>query len=157
NDKGTQISSIQKNGYALYFTDTTVCNQNGSVIPAADASTVEAASLLDIAYQTCLNAKLDCGESGGLYTYTLSLDESGMEAVAYAVAPAAEGMDIFFDSGSMQVVLCKDQIKTIVICCGGTVQVVPFHAEVTFEARIEFAEGMDAPAIPDAVKETLMK
>ena len=157
NDGGTQISSIQKNGYALYFTDTMICNQNGSVISAADATTVEAAKLLDIAYQTCLNAQLDCSQAGGNYTYTLSLDEDGMEAVAYAIAPAAEGMDLLFDSGSIQVMICEDQIQSIEVNCGGTVQIVLSNAKVAFEARMEFAEGTDTAAIPEAVKETLEK
>ncbi|MGN0800376.1 MAG: hypothetical protein ACI4NU_08090 [Christensenellales bacterium] len=157
NDGETQISSIQKNGYALYFTDTLICNKNGSVIPTADATTVEAAKLLDIAYQTCLNAQMDCSRADGNYTYTLSLDEDGMEAVAYAIAPAAEGMDLLFDSGSIHVVIFEDQIRSIEVNCGGTVQVVLSNANVAFEARMELTEGTDAAAIPEAVKETLGK
>ena len=157
NYDGTQVSSIQKNGYALYFTDTTIWNQNGSVISAADATTVEAAKLLDIAYQTCLNAQFDCSLADGKYTYTISLDVEGMEAVAYAIAPAAKGMDIFFNSGSIQVVICEDQIQSIEVNCGGTVQIVLSNAKVAFEALIEFTEGTDTAAIPEAVKETSEK
>ncbi|MGN1025401.1 MAG: hypothetical protein ACI4P4_03240, partial [Faecousia sp.] len=84
-------------------------------------------------------------------------DEDGMEAVAYAIAPAAEGMDLLFDSGSIQVMICENQIQSIEVNCGGTVQIVLSTAKVAFEARMEFAEGTDPAAIPEAVKETLEK
>ncbi|MGM9521758.1 MAG: hypothetical protein ACI3VB_04690 [Oscillospiraceae bacterium] len=157
NYDGTQISSIQKNGYALYFTDTAVCNKDGNVISAADATAVESAKLLDIAYQTCLNADLDCSETDGNYVYTLSLDEEGMEAVAYAIAPAAEGMDILFDNGSLQVVICNDKIQSISFCCSGNVQIVLSKAAVSFEAQLEFTENETEVTIPEAVKKALEK
>lgn len=159
NCDGTQIAAIRKNGYALYFTDTAICNQNGVVIPAASADTaaVEASKLLDIAYQTCLNAKLDCSQANGMHVYTLSLDEDGMEAVAYTIAPAVEGMDLFLDSGSIRIVICGEQIRSMEVRCGGTVQIVLSHTDVSFEARMEFVEGTDAAAVPEAVRETLGK
>lgn len=157
NCSGTQISSIQKNGYALYVSDDTVCNQNGDAVPAKEAESVEAAKLLDIAYQICLNAKLDCSEANGKYTYTLSLDEEGMETAAYAIAPAAKGMDLLFDSGSLQIVVGRERIERIALRCGGSVQVVLSSAEVSFEAQLEFPEDMDKAALPDAVKTALEK
>ena len=101
-----------------------------------------------------MNAQFDCSLADGKYTYTISLDAEGMEAVAYAIAPAAKGMDIFFNSGSIQVVICEDQIQSIEVNCGGTVQIVLSNAKVAFEALIEFTEGTDTAAIPEAVKET---
>ncbi|MGM9618879.1 MAG: hypothetical protein ACI3W8_03425 [Oscillospiraceae bacterium] len=157
NDGGLPISSIRKNGYALYFTDTAVCNENGEVVPAADAAGVEAAKLLDVAYQLCLNAQLDCSAAGETYTYTLSLDEDGMRAVACAIAPGAEELDLLFDSGSLQLVLREDRLQSLAVCCGGTVQVALSSAEAAFEARMEFTEDMDAAALPETVKETLEK
>ncbi|MGN0314245.1 MAG: GLUG motif-containing protein [Fusicatenibacter sp.] len=155
NDDGVQIASIRKNGYALYFTDTAICNQSGSVLQAAQADTAEAAKLLKIAYQICLNAEADCSQVDGKYTYSLSLDEDGMKAVAYAVAPAAEGMDLLFDSGSLQLVISDDQIESIEIHCGGTVRIVLSYADVAFEERMVFTEGTDASEIPEAVRKTL--
>lgn len=157
NDHGTQIDSVQSNGYALYFTDATVCDQSGRVIPAADASVVEAAKLPDIAYQICLRAESEHTEEDGRDTYTLSLDAAGMEAVAYAIAPAAEGMDIAFAGGSLRVVLRGGRIECIEADCRGTVQVVLSRAEVAFSARMEFEEGAEAPALPDAVREALAR
>ncbi|MGM9538613.1 MAG: hypothetical protein ACI3VN_09820 [Candidatus Onthomonas sp.] len=157
NSEENQISAIQKHGYALYFTDTTICDKNGNVVLASDAPTVEAAKLLDIAYQACMNADMDCTEADGNYVYTLSLDESGMEAVAYAIAPETEGMDILFDSGSIHVVICHDEIQSITISCGGNVQVVLSSADVVLEAEVKFTgEGVETE-IPEAVKTTLKK
>lgn len=151
----TQISSIQKNGYALYVSGNTICEQNGNTISAKEAEPVEAARLLDIAHQICLNADPTCTEAGGKYTYTLSLDEAGMEAAAYAIAPAAEGMDVLFDSGSLQIVLRNDRIERIALSCSGSVQVVLSNAEVSFEAQLEFPEGMEKAALPEGVKNSL--
>ncbi|MGM9554240.1 MAG: hypothetical protein ACI3V2_08030 [Faecousia sp.] len=152
---GTQISSIQKNGYALYVSGDTICDQNGNTISAKEAEPVEAARILDIAYQICLNADLTCTEAGGKYTYTLSLDEEGMETVAYAIAPAAEGMDVLFDSGRLQVILHNDRIERIALSCSGSVQVVLSNAEVSFEAQLEFPEGMEKAALPEGIKNSL--
>lgn len=157
NKEGIQVSSIQKNGYAVYFTDTEICNQEGKTILASDASLIEAAKLLDIAYQACLNAEQSCSEADGKYTYTVSLDKDGMEAVAYAIAPAAEGMDLFLENGSLQIVIENDRIQSIEVYCSGNVQVVLSNAVVAFEARMEFAEDMAAETIPKAVKNTLEK
>ncbi|MGN0298006.1 MAG: hypothetical protein ACI4C1_02285 [Lachnospiraceae bacterium] len=155
NDNGMQISSIQKNGYALYFTDTTICNQNGKIILAADAANIEAAKLLDIAYEACLNATLECREENGQYIYSLSLDEEGMKTVVYAIAPEAEKMDITFDSGSIQVVVGDDQIQSVNISCGGNVQIVLSSADVVFEAKMEFKQDVVPTELPEAVKKTL--
>ncbi|MGN1307867.1 MAG: GLUG motif-containing protein [Faecousia sp.] len=152
-----KISSIQKNGYALYVSGDTICDQNGNTISAKEAETVEAARLPDIAYQLCLNAELNCSEAGGKYTYTLSLDEAGMETVAYAIAPAAEGMDILFDSGSLQIVLHDDRIERITLSCTGSVQVVLSNAAVSFEAQLDFPEDMDKAALPEGVRAKIEK
>lgn len=157
NSDGTLISSIRKYGYALYFTDSAICDKDGNVVLASEAPTVEAAKLLDIAYQACLNGDMDCTESEGSYLYTLSLDEEGMEAVAHAIAPETEGMDILFDTGSIQLVLSDGAMRSITISCGGSVQVVLSSAEVALEAELTFAQGAVEAEIPEAVKTALEK
>ncbi|MGM9523172.1 MAG: hypothetical protein ACI3VU_01980 [Faecousia sp.] len=106
-------------------------------------------------YQICLNADPTCTEAGGKYTYTLSLDEAGMEAAAYAIAPAAEGMDVLFDSGGLQIILRNDRIERIALSCSGSVQVVLSNAEVSFEAQLDFPEGTEKAALPEGVKNSL--
>ncbi|MGM9614907.1 MAG: GLUG motif-containing protein, partial [Oscillospiraceae bacterium] len=155
--EGVRIASIQNSGYALYFTDSAICGRDGSAVQTADAPTIEAARLLDIAYQTCLNAELDCQESGGSYLYTLSLDEDGIKSVAYAIAPALEGMDMLFDSGSLQVSIRDGEIRELTFSCSGRVQVVLASAEAAVSARLTFTQGTEESAIPEAVKDALTK
>ncbi|MGN0405978.1 MAG: hypothetical protein ACI4F1_12190 [Bariatricus sp.] len=157
NCEGTKISSIQKNGFAFYLTDEKICNQNGDTLMENEVSGADAAKLLDLAYQICLNAEFTCSEDNGEYIYSVSLDQKGMKAVAYAIASEAEGMDITFDSGSIQIVIRNDKIKSIVISTGGNVQVLVAGADVAFEAKIDFKEESDPVELPETVKNTLVK
>ncbi|MGN0967780.1 MAG: hypothetical protein ACI4O3_00805, partial [Oscillospiraceae bacterium] len=97
-----RISCIRKDGRALYFTDTAICGADGESVPAADVATVEAARLLEIAYRVCMNADLDCGVSGAAFTYTISLDEKGMEDVIHTIAPDTQEMDLLIDAGTLR-------------------------------------------------------
>ena len=150
-----QISSVQKNGYALYFTDTVICDKSGKKLPLADAPTVEAADLLDIAYRACMNAELSCAVSGKERTFTVSLDEKGMQDVAAAIAPEASQLGIAFEHGSVQFVIRDGKIQSIQVFCDGTMQVVITDVSVSFRGELVFPEGSTESAIPEAVTNTL--
>lgn len=156
-EDGRRISSIQKNGYALYFTDTAVCDKNGRALLSTEASNMEAAKLLDIAYQLCMSAELECRQSAGTDTYTLALDEDGIKAVAYAIAPAAEDMDILFDSGSLQIVMEGNKIQSVQVRCDGQMQVIFSDVAVSLEAQLHFSEDTVEMEIPEEVREALKK
>lgn len=151
---GAEISSLQKNGSALYFTDTAICDENGHALTFSEASGVEAAKLLDIAYQVCMNGELACSTANENDVYTLSLDEAGIKAVAYAIAPETQDMDLFLDSGSIQLVVGQDSLRSIELRCRGSVQVLFSSVDAAFEARLEFLDGEAPVTIPEAVKET---
>lgn len=154
-DDGGDIFCVQENGYALYFTEDAVYDAKGNTIPLASASNIDAAKLLDIAYAACMNISAECKSSGDQYTYTLSLDEDGMESVAYAVAPEAEKLNISFASGTIRVVVDGDTIESVSVEVSGSVQVVLSHADVSIGAELQFSkESVDA-TIPDAVKENI--
>lgn len=152
---GEEIFSVQENGYALYFTDDAICDSKGNSIPTASAANIDAAKLLDIAYDICMNASADCVSQGEQYTYTLSLDDEGMEAVAYAIAPEAEKLNISFESGSIQIVIREASIESIEVKVSGSVQVLLSHADASIGAKLEFAGDSADAVLPDAVKEAL--
>lgn len=152
---GAPVSSLQKNGYAVYFTDTAICDENGHALTFSEASGVEAAKLLDIAWQACMNGDLACSTANENDVYTLSLDEAGIQAVAYAIAPETQNMDLFLDSGSIQLVVGQDSLQSIELRCRGSVQVLFSSVDASFEARLEFMEGEAPVMIPEAVKEAL--
>lgn len=156
-DDGGDIFCVQENGYALYFTEDAVYDAKGNTIPLASASNIDAAKLLDIAYAACMNVSAECKSSGDHYTYTLSLDEDGMEAVAYAVAPEAEKLNISFASGTIRVVVDGDTIERVSMEVSGSVQVVLSRADVSIGAELKFSEENKDITIPTAVKEALQK
>lgn len=118
---------------------------------------MEAAKLLDIAYQLCMSAELECRQSAGTDTYTLALDEDGIKAVAYAIAPAAEDMDILFDSGSLQIVMEGNKIQSVQVRCDGQMQVIFSDVAVSLEAQLHFSEDTVEMEIPEEVREALKK
>ena len=152
-----EIFSVQENGYALYFTDDTICDSKGNSIPTASAANIDAARLLDIAYTACMNASADSTVKGSQYIYTLSLNEEGMEAVAYAIAPEAEKLNISFASGSIQVIILDERIESVEITVSGSVQIVLSSADVSIGAKLEFSGDSVDATIPEVVKEALQK
>lgn len=156
-DEEKEIFSVQENGYALYFTDDTICDSKGNSIPAASAANIDAAQLLDIAYTACMNASADSTVKGSQYIYTLSLNEEGMEAVAYAIAPEAEKLNISFASGSIQVIILDERIESVEITVSGSVQIVLSSADVSIGATLAFSGDSADATIPEAVKEALQK
>ena len=151
------IFRVEENGYALYFTEDAICDSKGNSIPAASAANIDAAQLLDIAYTACMNASADSTLKGSQHIYTLSLNEEGMEAVAYAIAPEAEKLNISFESGSIQVIILDERIESVEITVSGSVQIVLSSADVSVGAKLEFYEIVGDAVIPEAVKEALQK
>lgn len=154
-DGGQQISCIRKNGRALYFTDSFICGENGETVSETDADTVDAAQLLEIACLLCMSADLDCTVSGSESTYSLSLDEKGMEAAVHAIAPATEEMDLLFDTGTLAIVIRDDVIESIRVSCTGNVQIVLSHVAAAFEAEVRFTHEAVDLSVPDAVRRAL--
>ncbi|MGM9651067.1 MAG: hypothetical protein ACI3VX_03900 [Faecousia sp.] len=157
NDGGKPICSVQKNGYALYFADAEICDAQGNAVQAGDAGYVDAAKLLELAYETCLHTELNCVRDTQSSIYTLSLDEQGMQAAAYVIAPEAESLNVAFESGSLELVLTDGQLRRLTIRCGGSVQVVLSRVDVVFQAEMEFTPDAAALELPQAVQETLRK
>ncbi|MGM9601309.1 MAG: hypothetical protein ACI3W5_06970 [Faecousia sp.] len=152
-----EIFSIQENGYALYFTQDSLCDVNGNRIPIGNASNMDAAQLLDIAYTFCMNASADCESNGSRYIYTVSLDEEGMEQVAYAIAPEAKKLDITFTSGDLVIVISNEKIESMGVTVRGSLHVVLTSTDVTMGAKLEFAERNSEAKVPEAVMEALQK
>ena len=155
NEENGQIFCVQENGYALYFNDDTICDSKGNAISAGSASHIDAAQLLDIAYDVCMNASANCIQTGERYTYTLVLNEAGMESVAYAIAPEAEKLNIGFESGSIRVVVEGETIESVEITVTGNVKIVLSTANVSIGAKFKFYESDGDIAIPEAVKTAL--
>ena len=155
NTENQQIFCVQENGYALYFNEDTICDSKGNAISAGSASHTDAAQLLDIAYDICLNASASCIRTGQRYTYTLELNEAGMESVAYAIAPEAEKLNIRFESGSVRVVVAGETVESVEITVSGSVKIALSTADVSIGAKLTFREDKGDVDIPEAVASAL--
>lgn len=149
------ISSIQKNGYELYFTDEKICDKEGKIVVNASDTSVDAAGLIQIAYQLCMNMDLECSGNGSVKTYTLSLDEEGMKSVAYAIAPKTEDMDIRFTSGTIELTIQNEKLQKISFACGGSMKIVLSDTEVSLGAELKFSQAQTDAEVPAKVMEVL--
>ena len=78
-----------------------------------------------------------------------------MKSVASAIAPAAEDMDILFDSGSVRLTIMDGEIQSIQVSCSGNVKIMLSGAAVAFEAELDLSqESMDL-TIPETVIQAL--
>lgn len=112
-------------------------NESGN----SEISTQEAATiperLLEIVYQVCLNGTFNCSESGENYIYTLILDEEGMKNLVTAIAPEAAEMELILDSGSIQLVVEKEEFCEMKIGCEGSTEILGKAIDVSFSAELE--------------------
>ncbi len=154
-NEGAPVNSLQKNGYAVYFSDGAVCDSSGSVITDSDRDTVEAAKLLDIAYEICMNARLESSETAEGTIYSVILDENGMKEVAYAIVPEAKNLDIGFTGGSIQVIIRDGKLQNLLISCSGKLEVLLSEADVKIGAELQFTGEEVTATIPQNVKDML--
>lgn len=148
------IWSVQENGYGLYASGDTVCDSSGNTVPVTETARLDAAKLVDILYELCLNGFADCDRSGEATTYTLALDGEGMAALARSIAPETENMNVTFTAGTVTVVMEGETIRRVEIGLSGSVPTALGTAEAGITAVLDFAAGKPL-ALPDAVRAAL--
>ena len=154
------ISSIQKNDFELYVTDETICDKDGELVAdtsglSASAS-VDAAKLVEIAYQLYLNTEVECRTDGAAKSYTLSMDEKGIQTVAYAIAPQTADMDMIFKNGTVSFVVRDKKLQEITFACDGSMKIVLSDVEISLGAKLQFYDAEADIAVPEAVRKTLL-
>lgn len=147
----TAIGYVEKNGRGLYFTDQAVCTSDGKVVTDQEPA-VDAVQMLGLIYHLCLNGELSCEAD----VFRLSLDQEGMEAIAYLIAPQAQSLNIDFRSGSLELVMDDEDIRSIQVQCDGSVDVLLTKISVGVGALITIQEKNAALAIPDEVLRVLV-
>lgn len=147
----TPIHHLVREGQGLYFTDRAACTENGTLLTEQEAS-IAPSQLLGLVYQLCLNGELSCQGD----VYSLTLDQQGMEAFAYAIVPEAEAMNITFRSGTLSLTMTESTIDSIRIHCGGSIDVLLTQLEVSVGAEVRVMEGPSF-TVPQAVLDTLIE
>ena len=154
---GMQVSLIRKNGRTWYFTDSTICGEDGSAVSAADADVTRSAALVVLAGRLCMNGSLVRTERDGGEVYTLSLDQEGLDAVAGAILPQLHTLDATLTSGSIRIVLKENAIQSIRFTCDGSAHILLSDVPIFLSGELMPGAAAEMPVIPDAVLSTLQK
>ena len=78
-----------------------------------------------------------------------------MEAMACAIAPAAEELDIGFTQGSLRITVQEGTIGSIAVACSGTMSIMRSAAEVSLATEITLVQETGAFQVPDQVVQVL--
>lgn len=150
-DKDTTIGCLQKDDYAIYFTDQKLCTGSGTSLSLEQQPLVESAKLLDIACELCMNA--DCSFQDDCYT--VALGEKEMESVVQIIAPEAADLPIHLTNGVLNVYMSNGAISRITISCSGSMEILVAEVEVSVSANIQIREPDEAFSIPQRVYSAL--
>lgn len=147
----TQVYAVEKNDYALYFTDDRILDKNGDSVPVEQAQLANTKKLLDLAYSLCMHGDVTMHDG----VYTVSLDEDGMRQAASVIAPETEQMDILFGTGQLRIELENGEIQAIRFELDGSVKVVVAEVPVKLSLDFVFLEDNQKVMFPQAVREAL--
>lgn len=151
------IHGIESDERQLFFTENAVCDAEGRGLPAGSSGEPDAAALLDAVYQNFRSAEFQCRQEEAAGIYTVSLSQSGMKQLAEVLVPQTRELDISYSKGSIQLRVEDGVLQSVSIVCGGSVKVLAVRPEAEITAEIRFQEQAAAAALPEAVKETLLK
>lgn len=155
----TRINSVRKDDFVIYFNEDTICSENGYGVTAKRARAAEAAELLSIAYELCLQGGFRCMEVNDSYIYSIALDESGMAKIAGLIAKESQDLAIRFENGSVQLVIKEDELESIRFACDGELDVILTKVAVALSAEIKLQDETQYLNydIPQKVVEKLVK
>jgi len=155
----TRINCVQKGDFRVYFTEDTICSEQGYAVTAKRAESVGVAELLGIAYGLCLKGTFHSTEVDGSYIYSLTLDAEAMEEIASAIAQESKGMGIQFENGTIQVVITDNEVESIRFACDGSLHILITDVAVAFSAELDMtdADRYEGFTVPQKVLDTLVK
>ena len=154
---GAAVLGVEKDGKIRYFTDNAACDENGRKLSASGAERPELARLLDIALGNIENTEFKCRQEEGTSVYTFALNQAGMEQLVGAVFPKAEDMAVSFEEGSIRLRIADDSLQSVEIACGGSGKLLTSAVDVRLSLQARLQNDRPGPALPDAVKQALLK
>lgn len=148
-----RISCIQKGDFSVYFTEDTICSENGYRVTTKKAEAVGTAELLGIAFGLCTTGTFSCTEVDDTYYYSLALDEEGMKEIASVIAPASADLGIRFENGSIQVRVRDEQIASIRFACDGSLDILVTEVAAALSAELDMtnSEKYQSFTVPEKV------
>ena len=130
------IGYVEKSGRGLYFKDGRICTADGKLLAQTETD-VEATQMLGMAYLLLLNGDFTCRGD----VYSLELDQKGMEDFAYTILPAAENLNIGFESGKIQLVLRENALDSISVSCTGNLDLLLTTVRVSIGTELQMQDA----------------
>lgn len=154
-----QVSCVQKEDFAVYFTEDKICSEKGYSVTTKRAESIEPSVLIGLAYELLLTGNFSCTQAEDIYIYSLALDEAAMKEVAAAITKESEEMNIRFENGLIQVYMREEQIESIRFACDGAMDVMITDVAVAFSAELDMthASKYENFIIPEKAMEALGK
>lgn len=134
--KDEWVSCVSKNGVDLYYNKNGACTAKGVSLTENQQSTVDAAGLLDFAYDICLKSRYSVSEEDEITSYRIGLKEEDIKTLMELVAPELNDMDISAGNGNILVDIKDGEIQNIGLQISGKAKLVHVTKNFTVSANI---------------------
>lgn len=132
---GQRIACIRKNTLSYYFSDGVISDADGNKLDSAEL--VDSAQLIELCYELLVNGTAACTETENGWSYTLTLDEDGMNDLAAAIAPSIKAQDVSFTSGRIEALVTEGgTLRSVSVSCSGALHLILTDAPATVSAVI---------------------
>ena len=135
---GLSIGSIRREPLSLYFSGDSVCDADGNIVTVNTESLLDAAKLIDIAYQLVQNGTVSSRTSGSTTEYTLALDDDGMLALAQTIAPQVSPQSLLLRAGELVMQVEDGTLTSVQVNCSGEIHIALSQARAGLGATITF-------------------
>ena len=132
---GQSVACIRKNTLAYYFSEGVISDADGNKLDSADL--VDSAQLIELCYGLLVNGTAACTETENGWSYTLTLEEDGMNDLAAAIAPSIKAQDVSFTSGRIEALVTEGgTLRSVSVSCSGALHLILTDAPATVSAVI---------------------
>ena len=156
-EEDLRINCLEKNDFKIFFTEDRVLSEKGYTVTSSKAEAVQAADLLAVAYELCLNGTFSSVKSDGMYIYTLALEEEAMQDIAKMISSESVDKGVQFENGSIRIRVTEEQAESITFTCDGTLDVLLTKVPVAFSAELDVTDQEQYKdfTVPVKVKEAV--
>ena len=155
NVDGTDIHCVKSALFKLYFTDNAACTASGADLSEAQQRVRDAARLIPIARELCLEGQFACTTAGERSVYTITLSSESAADIVSRVLPELERANVSYDDCRLRITVDGGELAAIELDCGGSVRVVSRDVDASVRADVRFNDSA-AEKIPVKVREALL-
>ena len=115
----------------------------------------DAARLIPIARELCLEGQFACTTAGERSVYTITLSSESAADIVSRVLPELERANVSYDDCRLRITVDGGALNAIELDCGGSVRVVSRDVDASVRADVRFNDSA-AEKIPVKVREALL-